>query len=456
MTIQINGRIINAFGYEIGVQGETGLETLYFEMPRYYNDVDLSLFLPVGALKLPDGTADAVYLDKTYDDETLTITWIVGSEATAQPGLLYFAIELAGNEYASVWRSQPCAFKVNGTLPFPSPQPFMLRTRTMSADIMPMMDGQDVSNEPPFVIANRKWLIPTQLQSIAVQNDNRAENITIDYPRYFDGYDLYNRAGETLLYCSNSGGIEVVPLIIEIQGTDPSILTAQWAVRRPVTSYAGRLSIQLKIGSVDDDNYLWQSEIGVLTVTPTIDGQPIVPVQPSYLDEFLAQMTAIKSETQEYRDETAQLVESVSSIQEQVDQVIAARDEAAASASAASQSSTQAEQSARSASSSAQNATASEYSAQTSATSASQSANTATENASAAQLAAETAIASKDATMTAKTEIDGIKVDIDASAAAVASDKSDVATYMVAAETAATAATQKASEASQSVATAET
>lgn len=317
MDIKVNGRTLSDRPLVLGVQGDNNVEELRFLVPRYTDaGVDLSLGIGYAVFRLPDGTDGHVSLTPEVldtDENTVSLTLLVGSQMTEQKGSGKLCLKVAGLESA-MWSSTICDMFVNGTIALPSPQPYSL-FRTMS--VGPRLTEDE--SEPPLTVTERTINIPAELQTIAVAQDENSETVKIVVPRYFDGQDLSvhdfilhtemgSNGTDDILFNNQNGQMKTV---------EDSIVTLTWVLRPPQTSFEGKLNIQLL---VQGDEFKWHSLIGELTIAKHITGDPVVPATPSMYEQWLAE---VKEQADYVRSQAA-------NIQTVVDEMDAIKDAPAA------------------------------------------------------------------------------------------------------------------------------
>lgn len=317
MDIKVNGRTLSDRPLVLGVQGDNNVEELRFLVPRYTDaGVDLSLGIGYAVFRLPDGTNGHVSLTPEVldtDENTVSLTLLVGSQMTEQKGSGKLCLKVAGLESA-MWSSTICDMFVNGTIAMPSPQPYSL-FRTMS--VGPRL-AEDES-EPPLTVTERTINIPAELQTIAVAQDENSETVKIVVPRYFDGQDLSvhdfilhtemgSNGTDDILFNNQNGQMKAV---------EDSTVTLTWVLRPPQTSFEGKLNIQLL---VQGEEFKWHSLIGELTIAKHITGDPVVPATPSMYEQWLAE---VKEQADYVRSQAA-------NIQTVVDEMGAIKDAPAA------------------------------------------------------------------------------------------------------------------------------
>lgn len=332
MDIKVNGRTLSDRPLVLGVQGDNNVEELRFLVPRYTDaGVDLSLGIGYAVFRLPDGTDGHVSLTPEVldtDENTVSLTLLVGSQMTEQKGSGKLCLKVAGLESA-MWSSAICDMFVNGTIAMPSPQPYSL-FRTMS--VGPRLAEEE--SEPPLTVTERTINIPAELQTIAVAQDENSETVKIVVPRYFDGQDLSvhdfilhtemgSNGTDDILFNNQNGQMKAV---------EDSTVTLTWVLRPPQTSFEGKLNIQLL---VQGEEFKWHSLIGELTIAKHITGDPVVPATPSMYEQWLAE---VKEQADYVRSQAAniqQVVDNLTDIQNAAENAQAAAASAAAAQQAA-------------------------------------------------------------------------------------------------------------------------
>ena len=433
--IPIKERKIDSQWLKIGVQGDSGVERYRFVIERYTgNGTDLSEGMGTVVFRLPDGSEGVSKLEMEPVDEIhIGLIWEIGQEATAQPGTLEVALRISGLENR-LWHSETGRFTVGKTIPVPSGQFTEIiprksaRRAAASAETMEAFGMEriaDPSRETPITIAERSVMIPAELQNIAVQNDQNSEEVSIVFPRYFDGFDL-SRHEIYLRTLNSDGGRDDILFTSANKDMVSNEIHLRWMLKPPQTSYSGKLTIQLMIKGQD---FQWSSNSAVINIIKLIDGEPVVPVTPSVYETWMEEISALSADVKSSKEAAA-----------------ASASAAAGSASAAKTSETNAAKSASSAKSDADKALeyrnqaeSAKETAQTSAGQALESANSAFQSETAAENAKTAAEAAKSAAQTSANQAS-------ASATSAAQNKTAAENAKTAAEAAKAAAeTAKAS-----------
>lgn len=300
MLVKVEGRKLDCHWMQLGTQGDNAVELVQFEIPRFTSaNVDLSEGIVYILFELSDGTAglvSALGSNKTVTDDALIINWYVGREVTAQPGRLSIALKISGfND--ELWHSEIANCTVAKTIQVESPQPLMYRSRAATVDT-PVLYMANPDTEPPITVTERTLNIPGELQNIAVQNDQNSETVKIICPRYYDGHDL--SAYSFFLRTQNSNEqydpVVLSPIVGETE------LMINWTLKPPQTSYAGTLSIQLWVTGEDFD---WQTAPASLNIIAQLAGEPVIPIQPSVMDDFLKQIGEIEGLAKQHAKDSA-------------------------------------------------------------------------------------------------------------------------------------------------------
>lgn len=300
--IPIKERKIDSQWLKIGVQGDSGVERYRFVIERYTgNGTDLSEGMGTVVFRLPDGSEGVSKLEMEPVDEIhIGLVWEIGQEATQQPGTLEAALRISGLENR-LWHSETGRFTVGKTIPVPSGQFTEIIPRKASrrefvdeaAEAVGMGRIADPSKETPITIMERAVMVPAELQNIAVQNDKNSEEVSIVFPRYFDGFDL-SRHEIYLRTLNSDGGRDDILFTSANKEIVSNEIHLRWMLKPPQTSYSGKLTIQLMIKGQD---FQWSSNSAVLNIIRLLDGEPVIPENPSAYETWLNEMLGIKQET---------------------------------------------------------------------------------------------------------------------------------------------------------------
>lgn len=438
MRIIVKNRSMTGFPDHIGYQNDNLAEEYEFILPRNLGGSDLAEGLCQLLYILPDQSAGVILLDKTVTEEEISARWIVGSEVTGQAGLLRFELRVSGLG-ALLWHSEIGMTTVSASIPVHSPQPVLFR----SGPALRMSGGGSPfpENEPPITITERKINIPGLLQNIAVQNDENSETVKLLLPRWFDGNDLSQKS-MFLKTINANGERDDVPLLNPIVTADTVEL--HWVLKPPQTSFHGKLQLQLYVqGMLDgttDVPYKWETEPTSVNIVHSLDGEPVIPVEPSVMTEFLQHITEIAAGAKASEDNAK-----------------ASETSAAASASAAKSSEQNARTSETNASASAAAAKTSEGAAKQSeenAASSASAAGTSEQNTKASEVAsassASAALASQTAAKASEDRAKSSEMNAAASAAAAKNSETAAKSSVEAAKASQTAASASESSASTS------
>lgn len=271
MKIRMHGRTAEIpLACRLGTQNDDRVETVVFELPCLYGNVDLSMAAFYLAYATPSGEKGLVCLDKTIVDDAIELVWQVGCEVTREQGLLRVQLVASGLE-DRLWHSRIMMFEVAESILAETSQMILYRSTAPQT--------AEPKQELPILVAERRLLIPEHLQNIAVQNDDSAQTVTIQLPRWYDGNDL---AQYTILLKTLSSGGEDDILFTDRELTEDTI-RLRWTLRPPQTSYPGRLELQLCISG---EGFRWQSEPGSVNILRALEGEPVIPVAPAILEEL--------------------------------------------------------------------------------------------------------------------------------------------------------------------------
>ena len=318
MVHLFNKRTITNAPVFIGAQDDSGVEVHDFVLPRMYGGVDLSRGI---AYILYAIAGDEAYVtpEMIVTDETLTLRWKVMSLETAAMGIGQLQIKISNAE-REIWHSEIFEGEILRSLKVPTPIPQM--TPFMQAfgatdsgndsggdsdfiyigepgsgnmGMAPMLANP--ATEPHFTVTERTINVPGVLQQIAVQLDARSETVYIDIPRFFDDHDLAQYA--VYLNTISSGGSDIVPFL-NPQVTD-SLITCEWVLKPPQTSYSGALQMQLFIigETPGGEDFRWATAQSSVNIIPFGQAQPVVPTTPTIMDEFLREISDIAQQVHE-------------------------------------------------------------------------------------------------------------------------------------------------------------
>lgn len=333
IRLSVVGRQIQQHNSVLGMQGENGVELVEFAFPHSHPVVDMAPSTTAYILLQTKTGKPLVVLIREEDifeeGSERVYRWLVGKEATEEPGQLTVQIVFSSLS-AQMWKSELSIFRVGRSLDIETPQPLVYsenkRQRVaMTAGIAPRIANPET--EPPITVAERKIIIPAQLRNISVQNDENAETVSIVLPRFFDGADLSTKS--IILKTVSKGGRDDVPFLKPV--ISDKTITMAWTLKPPQTSFEGELKIQLQVyglvSAADSRPYVWQTEYAAVNIITSLDGAPVIPATPSIMDDFLKQIAqiaasegsaaqseqarkdteAIKNETQKIKDDTNQL-----------------------------------------------------------------------------------------------------------------------------------------------------
>ena len=76
-------------------------------------------------------------------------------------------------------------------------------------------------------------------------------------------------------------------------------------LKPPQTSYAGKLNLQLRVEGYesDDDHFLWQTDgESSVNILKELDGEPVIPITPDIVDQFLTEASQLVQEAKEYSE----------------------------------------------------------------------------------------------------------------------------------------------------------
>ncbi len=267
MELKITGRQIESPLKAVGKAGEP--IALVFKMPRYYEGKDLSngtIYMAV----VKDAESQTHVLDKVVLEDEIQAIW---NGSFNFPGAITVALKISDME-AELWKSYPVAM----TVAEGEARPMMMRSFAAPRIAVP-------DDEEPITVSERTIVVPTELQNIAVQNDENSETVKIVIPRYFDGHDLDQYTA--VLKTVSSGGRD--DLNLDKIGADDSELTFEWTLAPPQTSYAGKLEIQIRFVGED---FKWETDSAIVNIITSLDDDPIVPTTPSIIESLIQQVSS--------------------------------------------------------------------------------------------------------------------------------------------------------------------
>ncbi|MBC8570611.1 hypothetical protein [Zongyangia hominis] len=264
MRIEVHDRKIRCDGQPLGLQHDNKVETVAFVLPQTMGGTDLSQGVAYLTFCRADGKKGVVPLDKALEGDRMVLSWQVGRQMTEAPGLLQVQLKISGLEDV-LWHSEIAGFAVGKSISEDSGQ-----------SILPLEPEACL----PITVAERRLQIPSAYRRIAAQNDQNSQQVPLRLPRYFSGRDLSEY--DIFLKTVSSGGRDDVALIPT--RVDATQIECLWTLGPPQTSYAGSLSLQLRITG---EGFRWESEAASVEIIPSLDGEPAVPGTPSYLDGML-------------------------------------------------------------------------------------------------------------------------------------------------------------------------
>lgn len=285
MRFNIEGRTINQHGTRLGLQGDNKVEMLEFIMPKIYENVDLSEGMAFVLFSTASGVKDFIpNITKTYEEENMVLTWLVGAQVTQEVGALNVEIKISG--LADVlWHSEITMFQVGRSILVDSPQVPAMRSKARMAD---------PDKEPFITVVERKIMIPNVLQNIAVQNDENSETVLWKLPRYFDGHDLSKYSVFLKTIMPQNGGRDDIPW--SNTTIDSSAINWHWTLKPPQTSFNGKMELQVYvIGTTPDGKpFKWETDDSAsVNIMRSLDAEPTIPTSPSIMDDFLKEIAAI-------------------------------------------------------------------------------------------------------------------------------------------------------------------
>ena len=176
----------------------------------------------------------------------------------------------------------------------------MLRNVSMNGGIPRLAKTDDTETEPHIVVGEDRFItVPEELQRIAVQYDHRAETVTFDCPRFWDGHDMskmkiyinYTRADGLL-------GMYIAENIL-VDELLPNIMHFDWTLTRNVTGINGPIVFEVCVKRVDRDGneeIHWNSERNLeMYVSEGLEGEEAIRnLYPDIFTQMLQRMDELE------------------------------------------------------------------------------------------------------------------------------------------------------------------
>ena len=161
----------------------------------------------------------------------------------------------------------------------------------------------DVETEPHIIIAEDRFIsVPDELKRIAVQYDHRAETVTFDCPRYWDGRDMSKM--KIYINYTRADGLLGMYLAENVFPDDefPDIMHFDWTLTRNVTGINGPIVFLVCAKRVDrngNEEVHWNSERNTeMYVSDGLEGEEVIKnLYPDIFTQMLQRMDEIENIT---------------------------------------------------------------------------------------------------------------------------------------------------------------
>lgn len=159
------------------ISGERNSQYIAFQMPRYYDGIDLSEKNIEVIYVTETGTSDInKVINVRRNDEELLFGWVVPGGALQTPGTLSFCIEFAGNEY-------------------------VMKTMPVEVEVFDGMNGSDIMVEP----SGQVWYM--QIQNLCSETLEKAQNYMQDARKACEQAVLVKKEIENSIENKESGSM---------------------------------------------------------------------------------------------------------------------------------------------------------------------------------------------------------------------------------------------------------
>lgn len=144
--VDVKTKTIETIKDQTLIAGESNSQYIKFQIPRYYDGIDLSEKHIQVLYIAPSGYTDInKVINARRSDAELIFGWVVPGEALTEAGILAFSLEFAGEKYS-------------------------LKTRTIEKEICDGMKGSDITPEP----VEQEWYIQIQERCTSIMDDVEA------------------------------------------------------------------------------------------------------------------------------------------------------------------------------------------------------------------------------------------------------------------------------------------
>lgn len=134
-------------------------------------------------------------------------------------------------------------------------------------------------------VKNRKFLIPSELKNIAIQNDHNSDILKISIPRYYDEKDLSRH--NIILKCESGTNNSQYVFTSQDMHVFEDEIVLKWKIKGSQTKESGKLKLQISIFSSD---FKWQSEIGNVNILESLDTKPMDDNQLDFIEKFMLEI----------------------------------------------------------------------------------------------------------------------------------------------------------------------
>lgn len=177
--------------------------------------------------------------------------------------------------------------------------------------IEPMIFAPD---EPRVTINERILVIPDELKTIGVENDNNVERIYFEIPRYFDEV---NDLSEFTIYINylnaNQEPNKYHCTDVEVEGEN---IVFSWLTSEHVYSYRG--TVRFIVYAVASDNRKWNSTVAELFVMEGLETEEqIIDNNPDIIDELINMKPQVEEALQRIGEQQNVIDQQQDTIEEQ-------------------------------------------------------------------------------------------------------------------------------------------
>jgi hypothetical protein len=118
----------------------------------------------------------------------------------------------------------------------------------------------DTETEPRIVIGRDRFIsVPSELKKIGVEDDNNAETLTFDCPRYWDQHDLSRMVIYIRYRRPDKSMFSYIATDIVVDENDPNVMHFNWTISKNVTQFRG--NIQFLVCIENTEGIEWHTEL---------------------------------------------------------------------------------------------------------------------------------------------------------------------------------------------------